>query len=310
MHYLDIKFGNGVGHMITDEKAKHVILSKLDSIIKTDTKTQYNNKKESKKFDINSKHIYARYVWNTPTVYLMLYMYNGNLLTLFVYNGYIIYSPIKFEKELYSATNFTIFVGAFNKGFYIITDIIEPREKYITINSKFKRINYILRELYHPIINLDTHKLIFIDYVDQHYIYSLCSDYYSKCEYIKDILVENIMIIDYSNDVITMTAKIDTINKIFTTFLSKYLMHNSCIINKINNVVPRIITLRMYKSEKPDIYHLYDLKKEQYYGIADIPTLEISAYVISIFPPKYVYIITDFIFNDKYSRWRPVPKYS
>jgi hypothetical protein len=61
----------------------------------------------------------------------------------------------------------------------------------------------------------------------------------------------------------------------------------------------------MYKTDKPDIYDLFSLNKDQYYGIADVSTLEISAYIISIFPPKYVFIITDFVFNDKYMRWCP-----
>jgi hypothetical protein len=293
MQYKNIKFGNNVGHMIVDDKTKIYILGILASVLK---------KNDNVKPGLVANKTYARYVFNTPKVYLLLYINNAKKLPLFIYENNVIYSPIKFSPELYNSDTPLVFSGYFNKEYYIIDDII-IKEK--NINTRFKRINYILRNLYFPIGMIDTHKMVFIDYVDQHYIYSLCADYYKKCSYIYDADITHIELIDFCTGIKHKYAII-TITKYFEDLLAKFSSNNIYKEIAHGGSNGSIVQLKMYKSDKPDIYHLYDIRDMSYYGIADIPTLEISAYVISIFPPKYVFIITYFVFNEKYSRWRPV----
>jgi|LakMenEpi02Apr12_1017379.scaffolds.fasta_scaffold01981_2 hypothetical protein len=293
MHYLDIKFGMSVGHVITNEEDKAKIINKLARFLKKN-----NTITTSEQMNVLSKSMtYARYVIDSPIVHLMLCIINRVKMTLFIYENHVIYSPIMFDDELYLTE--TIFVGHFNECFYIITDVINIKEQ--NLNAKFKRINYILRNLYHPTEFLDAYNLIFIDYVNPHYLFSLCTDYYDKCIYIKNANITKVVLTDNNNSCHILCQTIITL---YREFLSNY-----C--NKYNHKVGKqkghseTVSLRMYKTDKPDIYDLFSLNKDQYYGIADVSTLEISAYIISIFPPKYVFIITDFVFNDKYMRWCP-----
>lgn len=315
MHYLDIKFGKSVGHLILDEQFKHLILNKLDTILKKEAMLSLSDKDMNKKTKsplvTSNKSVYTRYIIPGPKVYLLLCIINNIKLTLFIYDNYIIYSHILFDKKLYALDSYILFTGNFNNNYYIINDISlnnTSSSNSVSPTAKFKQINTILRNLYYPIPDLDTHDLVFIDFVDKYYLFSLCTDYYEQCFYTKNMKIDEVIIKDFNNN----TTGIFKLDFIINYFIIKNKPETPKYeLSKTNINIPisfiGIIKLKMYKTDKPDIYHLYSLDNKVYYGIADIPTMEISAYVISIFPPKYVFIITSFIFDEKYKRWRPIP---
>ena len=294
--YSDIKLGMSIGHIIIDSimiaDIRATLKCNYDKILSTGLKTKSSLSLKT----LIEKKCYITYDYNSQHILLFLLKYKNNNLTLFIYNDIIVFVSYNFSEELYIDKG-TLFKGIFNNNYYIITDICIPAP----INIKLKRINHIIKNLFKAMPGIDTHYIKLTDYVSSNYIYSLCTNYADSCDYIKNLSIENLLIVNLNDTVSILNIKdcIISYTKFLTQNIKNYVSINNSLID-----IKSIISMKMYKTEKPDIYLLYYI--DVYIGIADVPSLEISAFIKSIFPPLYIFINVKCVFITKNGRWRPI----
>ena len=286
--YVDIKFGNSVGHQITDPIITKTLITKIYSIayIARENALKKNDIIQLKKF----RYLVSYDHKNITKAILYIVKYNNVNLSIYIYNSNVVIVNYNFTPDCYTNEGIILYGELYhgkNSTYYFIINDLHKTNDLIT---KLKILNDFIRYKY-EIDEFDTHIITLSEYVDYPYIKSLCNDYLINHKYLCPTTIIGLKF-RYN----------DIIYKHNYLYENKPITRHIHILSEFKTDISYII--KMCKSDKPDIYNMY--YNNNLVGIADIPDLPTSTFVHSMFPPMYQYIYLYCKYNIINNRWIPI----
>ncbi len=315
-NFKTMPFGNAIGYKLEQKQMISNIYNRIERYFKIDL-----SKAHGKYFvNINNRDInvlirekhWCCFSLTVKPILLYLTKYAGISFCFYVSDTEIVSVKHSFAEKLFEQE--TVFECEIAGKNLLISDIIVYNGRdtnQMFFSEKLEIINDIVDKQYKPDEILDCYTVKTKDFVEYSQLKSFWNEYRIKQDY-KDII----------NGVIFRPRSESPQNVVYIVNGSwkppKGLVNESDrgpITNKINHTKYKKVCFKMYRTNKPDVYHLYlnDGLCERYYDYASIPTKEISRKIIAYYDTgKYLnkYIFANCKFDSKFGRWCPFQKSS
>ena len=313
-----VKFGSAIGYEVKQQQMRDNIFRILEDDYCIDL-----NKECGKYFSsIKDRHIVVlerephlccfSIKGSSSPVFMYLTTYAGISFCFYITHDQIISVKHNFSKELYQKD--TIFEGEIAGNCYLISDLLVydgQRTDRMFFSEKLESLNNMVDKKHIPDVVLDCYQVFVKDFVDYSKLKSFWNNYRSELSY-KD-LIDGVVFRPTGDAALNIIYSIG--NKCTWKPPNRFTKDHEKgkILKKIDPTKTPKVCFKMYRTDKPDVYHLYlnDGRFERYYHYASIPNKETGKKVLAFYDTgKYMhrYIIVNCQYDEEFDRWVPYRK--
>lgn len=311
------RFGSTIGYEVKQKQMKDNIFRILEEDYRIDLSKEcgkYFSSIKDRHIAVLERepHLCTFNIKGSAPVFMYLTTYAGISFCFYVTYDQIISVKHNFSKDLYQKD--TLFEGEIAGDHYLISDLLVKdgeRTDRLFFSEKLEILNNMIDKQHIPDVILDCYQIQVKDFVDYSKMESFWTSYRNDLSYKK--LINGVIFRPVGNGALNIVYLIGTKGSWKPPGKYSNEHKKGKILKKIDHVKNPKVCFKMYRTNKPDVYHLYlnDGSSERYYHYASIPDKETSQKVIEFFNTgKYLhrYIIVNCQYDDEFKRWVPYRK--